>query len=160
MCQILLHKWCIFCCFMKYKMKKNVGILSKCDIYIFLLIYVIVKKTVDIKISIYIHINRHKAKLEDIFSLNFYSLDANVPNPPSVPPSWIEAPRDTSVTLGGSVVVPCHAHGSPTPKVTWRRTRGEYLCKEVGKEMRLESEMFMFFCPESAVARTAREFPA
>ncbi|XP_047490922.1 Down syndrome cell adhesion molecule-like protein Dscam2 [Penaeus chinensis] len=40
-----------------------------------------------------------------------------------VPPSWIEAPRDTSVTLGGSVVVPCHAHGSPTPKVTWRRTR-------------------------------------
>ncbi|XP_069995909.1 cell adhesion molecule Dscam2 [Penaeus vannamei] len=41
----------------------------------------------------------------------------------NVPPSWIEAPRDTSVTLGGSVVVPCHAHGSPTPKVTWRRTR-------------------------------------
>ncbi|XP_069190704.1 cell adhesion molecule Dscam2 isoform X3 [Procambarus clarkii] len=42
-----------------------------------------------------------------------------------VPPSWLEAPRDTSVTLGGAVVVPCHAQGFPTPKVTWRRTREE-----------------------------------
>ncbi|XP_063593040.1 cell adhesion molecule Dscam2-like [Penaeus indicus] len=42
-----------------------------------------------------------------------------------VPPSWIEAPRDTSVTLGGSVVIPCHAHGFPAPVVTWRRTRAE-----------------------------------
>ncbi|ROT68396.1 Down syndrome cell adhesion molecule-like protein [Penaeus vannamei] len=43
----------------------------------------------------------------------------------NVPPSWIEAPRDTSVTLGGSVVIPCHAHGFPAPVVTWRRTRAE-----------------------------------
>ncbi|XP_037792806.1 Down syndrome cell adhesion molecule-like protein Dscam2 [Penaeus monodon] len=41
----------------------------------------------------------------------------------NVPPSWIEAPRDTSVTLGGSVIIPCHAHGFPAPVVTWRRTR-------------------------------------
>ncbi|XP_064112208.1 cell adhesion molecule Dscam2-like isoform X2 [Macrobrachium nipponense] len=41
----------------------------------------------------------------------------------NVPPSWLEAPRDTSITLGGTVHIPCHAQGFPTPKVSWRRTR-------------------------------------
>ncbi|XP_042236936.1 Down syndrome cell adhesion molecule-like protein Dscam2 [Homarus americanus] len=41
----------------------------------------------------------------------------------NVPPSWIEAPMDTSVTLGGTVIIPCHAQGFPTPKVSWRKTR-------------------------------------
>ncbi|XP_071546322.1 cell adhesion molecule Dscam2-like isoform X3 [Panulirus ornatus] len=42
-----------------------------------------------------------------------------------VPPSWLEAPRDTSVTLGETVIIPCHAQGFPTPKVSWRRTRDD-----------------------------------
>ncbi|KAK8403945.1 hypothetical protein O3P69_000181 [Scylla paramamosain] len=48
-----------------------------------------------------------------------------VPLRVNVPPSWVEAPRDSSVTLGGSLAIPCHAQGFPTPRITWRKTRDQ-----------------------------------
>ncbi|KAK3861972.1 hypothetical protein Pcinc_032114, partial [Petrolisthes cinctipes] len=40
--------------------------------------------------------------------------------------TWVEAPRDSSVTLGSTLAIPCHAQGFPTPTVTWRRTRADH----------------------------------
>ncbi|CAN7983557.1 unnamed protein product, partial [Ixodes pacificus] len=35
------------------------------------------------------------------------------------PPTWKSVPRNVDVVKGEPLIVSCHAHGSPTPKVTW-----------------------------------------
>lgn len=35
-------------------------------------------------------------------------------------PRWIHEPTDMSVSLGGSVLVPCKATGVPDPRASWR----------------------------------------
>ncbi|KAM7308569.1 hypothetical protein ISCGN_012203 [Ixodes scapularis] len=35
------------------------------------------------------------------------------------PPTWKSVPKNVDVVEGEPLVVSCHAHGSPTPKVTW-----------------------------------------
>ncbi|XP_071538392.1 cell adhesion molecule Dscam1-like [Panulirus ornatus] len=41
-----------------------------------------------------------------------------------VAPSWLEEPEDVSVVVGSDLVLPCTAHGSPPPTITWRRAEG------------------------------------
>ncbi|KAG7174552.1 Down syndrome cell adhesion molecule-like protein 2-like 6 [Homarus americanus] len=41
-----------------------------------------------------------------------------------VAPSWKVEPEDVSVVVGAELVLPCTAHGSPTPTITWRRAEG------------------------------------
>lgn len=42
----------------------------------------------------------------------------------SASPSFIEAPSDVDVTLGGAVKLPCRAQGRPTPRIIWDRIGG------------------------------------
>ncbi|XP_069185985.1 cell adhesion molecule Dscam1 isoform X2 [Procambarus clarkii] len=41
-----------------------------------------------------------------------------------VAPSWKVEPEDASVVVGADLLLPCTAHGSPTPTITWRRAQG------------------------------------
>ncbi|XP_068223029.1 cell adhesion molecule Dscam1-like isoform X2 [Palaemon carinicauda] len=41
-----------------------------------------------------------------------------------VAPTWKLEPDDSSVVVGSDLVIPCAAHGSPTPTITWRRAEG------------------------------------
>ncbi|XP_042207955.1 Down syndrome cell adhesion molecule-like protein Dscam2, partial [Homarus americanus] len=39
-----------------------------------------------------------------------------------VPPSWVVEPQDVAVVGGEEVALECHAQGTPTPTLTWKRT--------------------------------------
>ncbi|XP_068200860.1 cell adhesion molecule Dscam1-like [Palaemon carinicauda] len=39
-----------------------------------------------------------------------------------VPPSWVVEPSDVSVVGGEEVALECHAQGTPSPSVTWKKT--------------------------------------
>ncbi|XP_071549821.1 cell adhesion molecule Dscam1-like [Panulirus ornatus] len=41
-----------------------------------------------------------------------------------VAPSWRVEPEDVSVVVGADLVLPCTAHGSPAPTITWRKAEG------------------------------------
>ncbi|XP_071538976.1 cell adhesion molecule Dscam2-like isoform X2 [Panulirus ornatus] len=40
-----------------------------------------------------------------------------------VPPLWVVEPQDVAVVGGEEVALECHAQGTPTPTVIWKRTR-------------------------------------
>lgn len=42
-----------------------------------------------------------------------------------MPPLWVVEPQDVAVVGGEEVALECHAQGTPTPTVTWKRTTGQ-----------------------------------
>jgi hypothetical protein len=43
-----------------------------------------------------------------------------------VPPKWILEPKETEVTEGSPVVIPCQADGFPAPTLSWKKAMGRW----------------------------------
>ncbi|KAK3872049.1 hypothetical protein Pcinc_022840 [Petrolisthes cinctipes] len=62
-----------------------------------------------------------------------------------VAPSWKSEPQDASVVVGADLMLPCAAHGSPPPTITWRRAEGGAVPRQyrpittLGDNVRVES---------------------
>ena len=44
-----------------------------------------------------------------------------------VSPRWVMEPENSENLVGEGVALNCKARGTPTPKITWKKSRGEYL---------------------------------
>ena len=43
----------------------------------------------------------------------------------TVPPKWIQEPRDVQAIVGQDVTLPCSVEGFPKPSTVWTRTNGK-----------------------------------
>ena len=49
----------------------------------------------------------------------------------AVPPQWIVEPEDVNVVAGEDFTLECHASGTPSTTVTWRRPQGNHVWNNI-----------------------------